>query len=159
VRYGLQADYATGHTLLAVALASGCLLPIAAAVAILHHRLYDIDLILNRAFVYIPLTAILAGLYAAGVALFQRLFVAITGDKSDGAIVITTLVLAGMFTPVRNGLQAFVDRHFKPKGDTHYQGLHMDEASTLDQRVALLEERLAMMESGRTTAESREDYD
>jgi hypothetical protein len=70
-------------------------------VAILHHRLYDIDLILNRALVYIPLTAILAGLYAAGVALFQRLFVAVTGDRSDGAVVITTLVLAGLFTPVR----------------------------------------------------------
>ena len=56
---------------------------------------YDIDLILNRALVYIPLTAILAGCYTAGVALFQRLFTAVTGDKSDGAVVITTLASTG----------------------------------------------------------------
>jgi hypothetical protein len=158
VRYGLQADYATGHLLLATALAAACLLPIAAAVAILHHRLYDIDLILNRAFVYIPLTGILGGIYAAGVALFQRLFMAVTGDKSDAAIVITTLVLAGMFTPVRNSLQSFVDRRFKP-GGPHYGGLHMDEEHTVEQRLELLEERLAMMEAGRVANESREDYD
>lgn len=158
VRYGLQADYATGHLLLAAALAAGCLLPIAAAVAILHHRLYDIDLILNRALVYIPLTGILGGIYAAGVALFQRLFIALTGNASDAAIVITTLVLAGMFTPIRNSLQGFVDRRFKPAGQ-HYQGLHMDEEHTLDQRVELLEERLAMLEAGRTAKESREDWD
>lgn len=139
VRYGLQADYATGHALLATALIAGCLLPLAAAVAILHHRLYDIDLILNRALVYVPLTAILAGLYAAGVALFQRLFVAVTGDRSDGAVVITTLILAGMFTPIRNGLQSFVDRRFKPMGS---EGHH-----TVEQRLAQMEERLQRLES------------
>ena len=95
VRYGLDLPYSSGSVLLALALVAGCFLPVAAAVAILRHRLYDIDLILNRALVYIPLTGILGGLYAAGVALFQRLFQAVTGDKSDGAVVIATLVLAG----------------------------------------------------------------
>ncbi len=94
-RYGLQIDYNQGQLLLSIALVAGCFLPIAAAVAILRHRLYDIDLILRRAFVYIPLTALLGGLYAAGVALFQRIFVAATGDTSDAAIVFATLVLAG----------------------------------------------------------------
>ena len=144
VRYGLQADYATGHFLLATALVAGCLLPLAAAVAILHHRLYDIDIILNRALVYIPLTGILGGLYAAGVALFQRLFVAVTGDRSDAAVVITTLVLAGMFTPVKNGLQNFVDRRFKPSGPhpiDHHPDLH-----TVEQRLARLEQRLQQLE-------------
>jgi hypothetical protein len=145
VRYGLQADYATGHFLLATALIAGCLLPLAAAVAILHHRLYDIDVILNRALVYIPLTAILAGLYAAGVALFQRLFVAVTGDRSDGAVVITTLVLAGLFTPVKNGLQNFVDRRFKPTGATpHVDVQH--EIQSVEQRLAQMEERLLKLE-------------
>ena len=145
VRYGFHADYADGAILLAVSLLAGCLLPVAAAVAILHHRLYDIDVILNRALVYIPLTAILAGLYAAGVALFQRLFVAVTGDKSDGAVVITTLVLAGLFTPVRNGLQSFVDKRFKPAGPTHldpHQQIH-----SVEQRLELLEQRMAFVES------------
>ncbi|MEA2677496.1 MAG: hypothetical protein QOJ81_1637 [Chloroflexota bacterium] len=145
VRYGLQADYATGHALLATALIAGCMLPVAAAVAILHHRLYDIDLILSRALVYVPLTAILAGMYAAGVALFQRLFVAVTGDKSDGAVVITTLILAGLFTPVRNGLQSFVDRRFKPSGGQATDGHH--DIHTVQQRLAALEERLQRLES------------
>jgi hypothetical protein len=146
VRYGFQADYATGHLLLATALAAGCLLPVAAAVAILHHRLYDIDLILNRALVYIPLTAMLAGAYAAGVALFQRLFMAVTGDKSDGAVVITTLVLAGLFTPVRNGIQNFVDRRFKPAGAPVHES-HRDEIHTVEQRLEQVEQRLALLES------------
>jgi hypothetical protein len=145
VRYGLQADYATGHFLLATALIAGCLLPLAAAVAILHHRLYDIDLILNRALVYVPLTAILAGFYAAGVALFQRLFVAVTGDRSDGAVVITTLILAGLFTPVKNSLQSFVDRRFKPIGATpHVDVQH--EIQTVEGRLAQMEERLLRLE-------------
>jgi hypothetical protein len=142
--------------LLAAALAAGCFLPIAAAVAILRHRLYDIDLILNRALVYIPLTGILGGLYAAGVALFQRAFVAITGDKSDGAVVITTLVLAGMFTPIKNWLQSFVDKRFKPAAAAQ-TGPMEDVELTVDQRVGLLEERLARMEMGRA-AEDPTDW-
>jgi hypothetical protein len=145
-RYALQVDYAVGQFLLTVALVAGCFLPIAAAVAVLRHRLYDIDLLLNRAFVYIPLTGILGGLYAAGVALFQRLFTAVTGDKSDAAVVITTLVLAGMFTPIRNWLQTFVDKRFKPDSGQHT--LTEDVTLTLDQRVAMLEARMSRMEVG-----------
>ena len=100
--------------MLAIALAAGCFLPIAAAIAIMRHRLYNIDSLINRALVYIPLTGILGGLYAAGVALFQRIFVAVTGDKSDAAIVLATLVLASLFTPIKNALQTFVDKRFKP---------------------------------------------
>ena len=137
-RYALKMDYGTGEVLLAVALAAACFLPVAAAVAILRYRLYNIDLIISRALVYIPLTAILSGLYAAGVALFQKLFVAVTGDRSDAAVVITTLVLASLFTPIKNALQAFVDRRFKPG--------HPDTATPLDAlsaRVAALESRLS----------------
>jgi hypothetical protein len=144
VRYGLQADYATGHLLLATSLIAGCTLPVAAAVAILHHRLYDIDVILSRALVYIPLTGILGGLYAAGVALFQRLFVAVTGDRSDAAVVITTLVLAGLFTPVKNSLQSFVDRRFRPIGAPPS---HHEDIRTVEMRLDKLEQRLASMES------------
>jgi hypothetical protein len=113
-RYATQMDYASGEVLLLIAVAAGCLLPIAAAVAVLRHRLYDIDLIINRALVYIPLTAILGGMYTAGVAFSQRIFVAITNERSDAAIVITTLVVASMFTHLKNWLQGMVDRRFKP---------------------------------------------
>jgi len=156
-RYAFDTDYAAGELLLFVALSAGCFLPIAAAVAVLRHRLYDIDLIINRALVYIPLTGILGGLYAAGVALFQRVFVTVTGDRSDAAVVITTLVLAGLFTPIKNWLQAIVDHHFKPHvrpatAATSAGGggaIAAESAShtpatleALGERIALLEHRL-----------------
>jgi hypothetical protein len=92
-------------------------LPISVGIAVLKYRLYDIDLIINRTLVYVPLTAILAGLYSASVALFQRLFQAATGERSDAAIVITTLILAASFTPIKNALQGIVDKRFKEAPD------------------------------------------
>jgi hypothetical protein len=88
-------------------------IPLAVGLAILRHNLYDIDLIINRTLVYVPLTGIVAGLYSASVALFQRLFQALTGESSDGAIVMATLILASLFTPLKNTLQSFVDKRFK----------------------------------------------
>ncbi len=90
------------------------LLPISVGIAILRYRLYDIDVIIGRALVYVPLTALLAGLYAASVALFQRLFVAVTGNQSDAAVIITTLILASLFTPARKWLEGIVERRFRP---------------------------------------------
>jgi hypothetical protein len=92
-------------------------IPISIGIAILRNRLFDIDILINRTLVYIPLTGILTGLYAASIALFQRLFVAATGEKSDAAIVLTTLVLASTFTPIKNGLQVVADRRFKEVPD------------------------------------------
>jgi hypothetical protein len=165
VRFAVQTneiDPGAGQLLLTIALVAGCFLPIAAAVAVLRHRLYDIDLILRRAFVYIPLTAILAGFYTAGVALVQRAFVAVTNDRSDAAIVIATLVVASMFTPVRNWLQTFVDKRFKPEtadehGDEHT--LFEDVSLTVDQRVAMLEARIARLEVGASPRMFEEDDD
>src|SRR5437762_12896763 len=89
-------------------------LPVAVGVAILRYRLYDIDLIINRTLVYVLLTAVLAGVYTAVVALFQRMFVALSGQRSDLAIVMTLFVLATVFTPNKNTLQERVDRRIKP---------------------------------------------
>ena len=89
-------------------------LPVAVGVAILRYRLYDIDLIINRTLVYVLLTAVLAGVYTAVVALFQRMFVALSGQGSDLAIVMTLFVLATVFTPIKNTLQERVDRRIKP---------------------------------------------
>jgi putative oligomerization/nucleic acid binding protein len=89
-------------------------MPAAVGVAILRYRLYDIDLIINRTVVYVLLTAVLAGVYTAAVALFQRGFVAMSGQSSDLAIVLTLFVLATVFTPIKNTLQATVDRRIKP---------------------------------------------
>src|SRR5205085_7545154 len=98
---------AIGDTTLVLAVAS---FPVATGIAILKYRLYDIDLLINRTLVYIPLTGILTGLYSASIALLQKLFVATSGEKSDAAIVITTLILTSSFTPIKNGLQSFVDK-------------------------------------------------
>lgn len=95
------------------ALLGAAFLPIATAVACLRYNLYDIDLIINRTVAWIGLTAVLGGLYAASVAFFQRVFVAITGDPSDSAIIVSTLLLAGVFSPMRKTLEGVVDRRFR----------------------------------------------
>lgn len=89
------------------------LVPVAAGIAILRYGLYSIDFIINQAIVYIVFTAILAGLYAGTTATLQRVFVAVTGQSSEAAIVITVALIATLFTPVRNALQRLVDKRFK----------------------------------------------
>ncbi|HEY3194494.1 MAG TPA: hypothetical protein VGK42_04590 [Candidatus Dormibacteraeota bacterium] len=51
------------------------------------------------------------------MALMQRAFTAVTGQRSDAAIVISAFLLATLFTPVRNQLQALVDTRFKDSRD------------------------------------------
>jgi hypothetical protein len=151
-RYALEMDFRSGELLLAIALASGAFLPVAAAIAILRHRLYDIDVIINRALVYIPLTAIVGGLYTGGVALGQRVFVAITGDRSDAAIVITTLVVASLFTHLRNWLQGFVDRRFRPSRPAAIELPPLIPHDELKARLASIEERLATLETAQRSS-------
>ena len=89
------------------------LVPAAIGMAVLRYRLYDIDVLINRTLVWVSLTALLGGLYAASVALLQKIFVNLTGDRSDAAIIITTLILAGLFTPARRVLDTIVDTRFR----------------------------------------------
>jgi hypothetical protein len=91
---------------------SAALPPVAIVVAISRYRLFDIDAILSRTFVFGALTAILAGVYTASIRLFNSLFTALTGEASDAALVITTLVIAASFTPIRRRLEAVVERRF-----------------------------------------------
>src|ERR671933_1292864 len=86
--------------------------PIAIGIAILRYRLYEIDLIINRTLVYGSLTVTLIALYFGGIVLLQRVFVALTGEKSTLAVVASTLVIAALFNPLRRQVQAFVDRRF-----------------------------------------------
>ncbi len=88
-------------------------IPAAATIAILRYRLWDIDVIMNRALVYVPLTGLLAGLYSIAVAAMQRAFILITGDASDAPIILSALILAAVFTPIKNRLQSLVDARFK----------------------------------------------
>src|SRR5205814_8583727 len=92
------------------------LVPVAVGIAVTRYRLYQIDHLISRTLVYVPLTAVLAGLYAATVTLLQRTFQSVTGNSSDAAIIISTLILASVFTPIRKWLEAIVERRFKPPG-------------------------------------------
>jgi hypothetical protein len=87
--------------------------PISVGIAVLRHRLYDIDTVISRTLVYGALTAILTGAFAALQRLLQAVFVGATGNESDAAIVITTLVLATSFAPLKREIEKFVERRFK----------------------------------------------
>lgn len=79
-------------------------------VAILRHRLYDIDIIIRRTLIYSILTGILAVIYFGGIVLTQQVFRAITGESSDLAIVGSTLLIAALFSPIRHRVQNVIDR-------------------------------------------------
>ena len=86
--------------------------PAAVGVAVLRYRLYDVDLIINRALVYGSLTATLASVYVGGVGGLQSAFRALSGQESTLAVVAPTLAIAALFGPLRRRLQALVDRRF-----------------------------------------------
>jgi hypothetical protein len=89
-------------------------LPVAAGIAILKYRLYDIDILINRTLVYGSLTAILAGIYFGGVTATQAVFQMLTGQERLPQLVVvtSTLVIAALFNPLRRRIQSFIDRSF-----------------------------------------------
>ena len=94
------------------ALLSFVTIPIAVGFAVLKYRLYDIDLIINRTLVYGSLTVTLVALYFGGIVVLQRVFVLLTGQQSTLAVVASTLLIAALFTPLRQRIQSFIDRRF-----------------------------------------------
>ena len=90
-------------------------IPIATCIAILRYRLYDIDIIIKRTLLYALLTLILAALYFALVIGAQRLTQAFTSQRvgqQPVVIVLSTLLIAALFTPLRARLQGWIDQRF-----------------------------------------------
>ena len=103
-----------GRTEFAVFTVAGTAVPISIGIAILRYRLYDIDILINRTLVYGTLTAVLALVYLGGVTATQAIFQAFTGqgELPQLAVVVSTLLIAALFNPLRHRIQGFIDRSF-----------------------------------------------
>ena len=120
------------------------LIPLSIAVAVLRYRLYDIDLVVNRALVYGSLTVMLALAYLGGVTATQALLQALTSQEEQPqlAIVASTLAIAALFTPLRRRIQSFMDRRFYRKKYDARKTLEAFSAQLRDETTRRVERRL-----------------
>lgn len=109
---GIIGDLVTGVAIMAVGA-----LPLAILIATVRYRLYDIDIIIRRTLQYSLLSAVLTLIYFGSIVLLQSAFGRLTGD-SPLLVVLSTLLIAALFQPLRRRMQATIDRRFyRPKYD------------------------------------------
>ncbi|MGE5221814.1 MAG: hypothetical protein ACM3PY_05215, partial [Omnitrophica WOR_2 bacterium] len=89
------------------------LFPLSFAIAIMRYRLWEIDILFNRALVYSVLTTLLAFVYFFSVVLLQGFFSLLTGqDQNEIVTVLSTLVIAALFVPLQRRIQTMIDQRF-----------------------------------------------
>lgn len=112
VRQPLQVVIGARLVAFSVILVAGVFLGISIAMAVLRHRLWDIDLIIRRTLAFTLISAILAAVYFGTVVVLQAGFNALTGQDSPLAVALSTLAIAGLFNPIRNGIQRTIALRF-----------------------------------------------
>jgi hypothetical protein len=91
-------------------------IPVAIAISIFRYRLWDLDVVINRALIYGPLTTLMAGTFAMVIALTTELTKEALGDQSKAlGAAISAVIVAVVFQPLRSRIEDFVDKRFYPQ--------------------------------------------
>lgn len=105
-----------GNTIgLTVFVFAGAVVPVAIGIAILRHRLYDIDRLISRTVAYAAVTAVLAGVFGVA-ALLLGVALSSIAEGQTIAVAGSTLLVAALFGPLRRHAQAIIDRRFDRSG-------------------------------------------